>query len=85
MALRIIYGRTAIKDLQAIPLPDRDRIRSRVAAYAAAPAGAGHDVRALVNHSATLRLRVGDWRVVFDVLGDDMAIKRVLHRREAYR
>lgn len=31
------------------------------------------------------RLRVGDWRVLFEVERDKIVIYRILHRREAYR
>jgi mRNA-degrading endonuclease RelE of RelBE toxin-antitoxin system len=36
--------------------------------------------------SGDLRIRVGDYRIRFEVLGEDMyRILRVEHRREAYR
>ena len=31
------------------------------------------------------RVRVGDWRVVFDLEGNDVVVLRVGHRREIYR
>jgi len=30
------------------------------------------------------RLRVGDWRIVFRVEGDDVIVVRVAHRRDIY-
>ena len=42
------------------------------------------DVKRLVNYSPAYRLRVGDWRVLFDVDGPTLKIQRVIHRSKAY-
>jgi mRNA interferase RelE/StbE len=42
------------------------------------------DVKRLVHFTPGLRLRVGDWRVLFDVEDDTIIVWRVLHRSEAY-
>ncbi|MDI6733388.1 MAG: type II toxin-antitoxin system RelE/ParE family toxin [Planctomycetota bacterium] len=33
----------------------------------------------------TYRFRIGDYRVIFDVKGDELIILRIGHRREIYR
>jgi mRNA interferase RelE/StbE len=43
------------------------------------------DVKRLTNFSPESRLRVGDWRVLFEANRDKVVIYRILHRREAYR
>ncbi len=85
MALHFVYTSRAKKELNAVPSADRERITRRIEAYAADPGAPQHDVWRLVSMSPTNRLRVGDWRVLFDVDDDTMKIQRVLHRREAYR
>ncbi len=42
------------------------------------------DVKRLVHHEPGWRLRVGDWRVLFDVVGDTIWVWRIVHRSEAY-
>jgi mRNA interferase RelE/StbE len=42
------------------------------------------DVKRLVRHSPGMRLRVGDWRVLFDVVGSNIVVYNVIHRSEAY-
>lgn len=42
------------------------------------------DVKRLVHYTPGLRLRVGDWRVLFHVENDTIWVWRVLHRSEAY-
>ena len=44
------------------------------------------DVKALQGDVEELRLRVGDYRLFFVCTGDDVIeVRRVAHRREAYR
>jgi mRNA interferase RelE/StbE len=41
-------------------------------------------VKRLVNYTPGWRLRVGDWRVLFEVTGSVIVVWRVVHRSEAY-
>ena len=84
MALDLTYRRRAIKDLRRLPSVDRDRAIARLKAYAEAPDAAHHDVIHLVG-TPHFRLRVGDWRVVFEVSGGRLDVVRIGHRREVYR
>ena len=85
MALEIVFYRQAQKELQGLPKNDRDRVLERLQAYAADPDNPRHAVIALVEEKPTCRLRVGDWRVLFDRVGDRIEVRGVRHRREAYR
>lgn len=42
------------------------------------------DVKRLTSFTPEFRLRVGDYRVLFEVAGQRVVIYRVRHRREAY-
>ena len=42
------------------------------------------DVKRLKNMTLAYRLRVGEYRVLFEVEGDRIIVYRVRHRREAY-
>jgi mRNA interferase RelE/StbE len=42
------------------------------------------DVKRLVDFIPPYRLRVGDWRVLFDIDGTQILVHRVLHRSQAY-
>ncbi len=85
MALGIVFYRKAQKELQGLPKSDRDRVLERLAGYAADPENPCHAVIALVGEKPTCRLLVGDWRVLFDRVGDTIEVRGVRHRREAYR
>jgi mRNA interferase RelE/StbE len=43
------------------------------------------DVKPLTNFTPEYRLRVGDYRVLFEVEANEVVIYRVLHRKDAYR
>ena len=85
MALEIVFYRRAQKELQGLPKNDRDRVLERLQAYAADPDNPRPAVIALVEEKPTCRLRVGDWRVLFDRVDDRIEVRGVRHRREAYR
>jgi mRNA interferase RelE/StbE len=42
------------------------------------------DVKRLVNFTPGYRLRVGDWRVLFQPEGTRVVVYRIVHRAEAY-
>lgn len=84
MARGVEYTTRARMDLRRIDRAASARILSGVARYAETGAG---DVRAMRANVADFRLRVGDWRVLFDKDRETgaLVIVRVLHRRESYR
>jgi len=42
------------------------------------------DVKQLKNHDPGWRLRVGDYRVLFDLHGAVILVRRIAHRRDVY-
>ena len=76
--MRAEYKSSALRDLKRIPEGDRDTIISAVTAYVDAGRG---DVRALKDQPG-FRLRVGAWRVLFDITADLVSIRHVVRRSE---
>ena len=72
----------AVRDFDSIPTKDATRITKRMLALGQNLAG---DVKRLTSFTPEYRLRVGDWRVLFEVVGPRVIIHRILHRREVYR
>lgn len=66
-----------------MPVPMRDRIRSKVQAYADDPASQANNVMALKGRTG-LRLRVGDWRVIMDDEGAVLAVLEIGPRGGVY-
>jgi mRNA interferase RelE/StbE len=72
----------AMKDLKALPPRERIRIMAKVEGLQNDLAG---DVKHLTNFTPEFRLRVGDYRVLFEVEGGSLVIYRVMHRGDVYR
>jgi mRNA interferase RelE/StbE len=73
----------AMKDLRRIPKHDADRIMAALEGVQDNLAG---DVKRLTNFTPEYRLRVGDYRVLFEIDEHNRIVTyRIRHRREAYR
>jgi mRNA interferase RelE/StbE len=81
MIYDIEFKPAAIRDLEALDPPVARRILSKIELLRHDLAG---DVKRLRKHTPGWRLRVGDWRVLFDVAGRLITIWRVVHRSQAY-
>jgi mRNA interferase RelE/StbE len=77
----IEYKPQAWRDLDDLPVKDAIRIETRITKMRNDLVG---DVKRLHNFTPSYRLRVGDYRVLFEVEGDTLVVYRVKHRREAY-
>jgi mRNA interferase RelE/StbE len=71
----------AVKDLDAFDRTTARRILVKIRGLETDLAG---DVKRLTDFTPEYRLRVGDYRVLFEVEGDRVIIYRVKHRSRAY-
>jgi len=81
MTYRIRYAESVVKQLARMSPDIARRIRSKIDRLADDLAG---DVKRLTNYSPEYRLRVGDWRVLFNIDHDAISIERISHRSDAY-
>jgi len=79
--MEIIYTEVALEDLRRIPKRFAAQIVAKISRL---EHGLRGNIKRLTNFDCDYRLRCGDYRVVFDVEGDEVLVHRVLHRREAY-
>ncbi len=80
---RIAWTEQARADVRGLDKHTAMRILSALHRFADSGTG---DVKALQGDAEELRLRVGDYRLFFVSTGDDVIeVRRVRHRREAYR
>lgn len=80
---QIIYTRVARRSLERIPANTARLIRSKIEQYAADSASLANNVLKLQGREG-FRLRVGDWRVIFDEDGRILQILQVAPRGGAY-
>jgi len=85
MRYAVEWSRDSIKDIKRLDKPLVARITYAIEAFADEGKG---DVKRLVDADGVYRLRVGDWRVLFRLLHNEvhvMLIQSVLPRGEAYK
>lgn len=80
---QIVYAKAAAKALRMMDARASQLIRSKIRQYAADPASLANNVKSLKGVDA-LRLRVGDYRVIFTEDLVVLTILRVGHRRDVY-
>jgi mRNA interferase RelE/StbE len=80
----LLIKRSAAKELDALPTPDRRRIAAKIHLLAKDPRPPGVE---RLSGAEWYRLRQGDYRVLFEI--DDgkrtVTIVRIGHRRDVYR
>jgi mRNA interferase RelE/StbE len=81
MRYDIQFKPAAIRDLQRLSPEVSRRIERKIEALRNDLAG---DVKRLVDYTPGWRLRVGDWRVLFELAGAVVTVYRIVHRSEAY-
>jgi len=82
MTYEIEFKPRALKDLKALPESAQRRVIAKIEALRNDLAG---DVKKLTNFTPEYRLRVGDNRVLFEVVGNRIIVYRIIHRKDAYR
>ena len=82
---RLIFRRSAVRDLRRIPKRDVARILSRIRALTTEPRPRG--VEKLVGQQQRYRLRQGRYRIIYEIQDEELLIVvvKVGHRRDVYR
>ena len=78
------YTEDALKDMRKLGHVAAGKIEDKILAYAANPSAYANQVKKLRGIEA-LRLRAGDYRILFTEDGVVLRILRIGHRREIYR
>lgn len=83
MAKQINYTKEARRTLSRIPVNERRRILSKIEQYAEDPRSQANNVVKLQDRPG-YRLRVGDWRVVFDEFDNILEVEKIGSRGSVY-
>ncbi len=71
----------AEKDLRSLPRVEARKIAEKLKVLGSSLSG---DVKRLTNFTPEYRLRVGNYRVLFEVEGSSIIVYRIMHRQKAY-
>ena len=83
MSYKIAFKKSVARDLKKIDKDQADRILSKIEDEL--PEKAETFPSLTGKFSGLRKFGVGDYRVVFSIMGDTALILRIRHRREAYR
>lgn len=81
--MKIELRRSAIKDLEKITPKDKKRIIKSIESLTNFPKVS--NLKQLITSDYAFRMRVGAYRILFDVVNETVFIARVLHRKDAYK
>jgi len=82
MRFEIFWDEQALRDLEKLELILRKRIVGKIETLA--NNFTFHEIKKLQGFDG-YRARVGDYRVIFRIIGDRLIILKVIHRKKAYR
>ena len=77
--MEIIYSKTAFKSIRNLDQRVKDRVKSGIEKI---PDG---DIQKIQGHSHLYRLRVGDYRVLFEMTANEIYVDDVLPRGQVYK
>ncbi len=80
---KVLLTQRALKDLDAIEKHDRIRIIKKLNKYADEPLKRARKLA--TPKIGTYRFRIGNYRVIFDLAGENWVILRIGHRKSIYR
>jgi mRNA interferase RelE/StbE len=80
--MKIDIRKSAIKDLKNISEPFKSKIHNKILDLKNFPNIP--NIKKLTNFEPSYRLRVGNYRILFDVYDNTIVIGRVVHRQNAY-
>lgn len=83
--MKINYTHSAISDLNVLPKEIQRRIAKKMKFYSHA-----HEPLKFAEHltdfrDAEFRFRIGEYRILFDVVGSSIFILKIKHRKDIYK
>jgi mRNA interferase RelE/StbE len=83
MKYELVYTRRAIKDIQKLDSETKERIGKTLLRYKDGPLI--YAEKLTNSQLGSYRFRIGDYRVICDIEGNEIVVLRVGHRREIYK
>ena len=83
MAYNIVYKRSIQRDLKKLPKAEADRILNEIEQELSKNADTYPVLKG--QFTGLRKYRIGDYRVIYALLGDDCLVLRIGHRKEVYK
>lgn len=85
LSYRLVYKRSAEKEIKKLTPQIRSRLKAKLEWFRDQQEPIHFAEPLAKSADAQYRFRVGNYRILFDVEGQDLVILHVQHRREVYR
>lgn len=84
MSYQVEFTTAAARQVKKLPRPARDRVLAAASALAEDPRP--HGARKLAGEDIAWRIRVGDYRVIYEIVDETLTVTvvRAAHRRDVY-
>jgi len=83
MNYKIVFTKRAMRDISKLEPEIKEKMGDALRSYGKDPL---NHARKMIDPSlGNYRFRIGDYRVIFDIEGDEIIVLRVGHRKEIYR
>ena len=83
MKYKVVFTKRAARDISNLEPEVKDRLKDAMTQYSEDPLS---HARKMIDPSlGTYRFRIGEYRVIFDIVGEEIIVLRVGHRKDIYR
>lgn len=82
MSFEISWDENALRDLEKIEVLLRKRIIKKIEQFAESESF--HEIKKIHGAEKVYRLRVGDYRILFEIVQDEIIILKIGHRKNIY-
>jgi len=80
---KILITQRALRDIEKLDVPTKKRLKEKLELFSANPL---FYAKKLINPKiGTYRFRIGDFRIIFDIVDDSIVLLRVGHRHSIYK
>lgn len=83
--MRIKYTKSSTADLISLPRNIQERVAKKMRFYAEVENPIRFAERLTDFKDAEFRFRIGDYRILFDVINDEIFILKIKHRKDIYK
>lgn len=83
MKYELVYTKRAVKDVKGLDIKVKERIGKTLLRLSDEPLK--YSERLIDSSLGTYRFRIGDYRVIFDIVENKIVVLRIGHRKEIYR
>ena len=81
---QLVFEARVTKDLKSFNSAQKSFIQNKIQILKQNPFPVGKNPKKLKGNNA-FRLRVGDYRVIYEIVGNEVRIFNILHRKMAYK